>query len=305
MAEMDVDAGTKAIAFTTNNYRCLYPAIDPTRPDLSQKGKVIVITGASQGLGRLSFATSFAQAGAAAIILIGRSADGLIETERIVNEINPDVQVFRFALDVTDETAVNAAFKSIVAQVGIPHVLINNAANFPPLLSTVESDLDSWWLCQEVNIKGTFLMTRAFLKETGPTPSHPTTIMTLTSQASIGTGPGMGSYSMSKMALTKLMSYVASEHPTITAVSLDPGILPTEMARKVPYLADVLLDKPEVVGGLSVWVSSGDKNYLSGRWLTSNWDVEEIERRKDEIVQKDLFKYRIYADFATNPVVHY
>ncbi|KAJ5707560.1 hypothetical protein N7488_007361 [Penicillium malachiteum] len=305
MPQMDVDAGTKAIAFTTNNYRTLYPAIDPTRSDLSQKGKVIVITGASQGLGRLSFATSFAQAGAAAIVLIGRSAQGLNETESIVNEINTDIKVLRFALDVTEETAVNDAFKSIVAQVGVPHVLINNAANLAPLTSTVESDLDSWWRCHEVNIMGTFVVTKAFLKETGPTPSDPTTIIALTSQASMGTAPGMGAYSMSKMAVTKLMAYVAAEHPAITAVSLDPGILATAMGQSVPYLAEVLLDKPQLVGGLAVWVSSGDRKYLSGRWLTANWDVEEIEKRKDEIVQKNLLKYRIHADFATNPIVHY
>ncbi|KAJ6016230.1 hypothetical protein N7540_010821 [Penicillium herquei] len=305
MADMDIDAGTKAIAFTTKNYRSVYPAIDPTRPDLSQKGKVIVITGASQGLGRLSFATSFAQAGAAAIVLIGRSADGLSETEKTVHEINSDIRVLRFALDVTDEKAVNDAFKSIVEQVGVPHVLINNAGNLAPLASTVESDLDSWWRCQEVNIKGTFIVTKAFLKETGSTPSDPTKIITLTSQASMGTAPGMGAYSLSKMAVTKLMAYVASEHPTITALSIDPGILPTAMGNSVPFLAEVLLDKPELVGGLAVWVSSGDRNYLSGRWLTANWDVEEIEKRKDEIVEKNLLKYRIHADFATNPTVHY
>ena len=50
--EMDVDAQVKALAFTTKNYRDVYPAIDPSRPELSQAGKVIVITGASRGLGR-------------------------------------------------------------------------------------------------------------------------------------------------------------------------------------------------------------------------------------------------------------
>lgn len=53
MAEEDLDLGTKMHAFTTKNYRDVYPGIDPARPEHAQTGKVIVITGASRGLGRL------------------------------------------------------------------------------------------------------------------------------------------------------------------------------------------------------------------------------------------------------------
>ncbi|KAJ5288794.1 hypothetical protein N7478_001824 [Penicillium angulare] len=298
MAEEHVDEGTRRLAFTTKNYRVLYPAIDPTRPELSQKGKVIVITGASRGLGRLSFATSFAQAGASAIVLIGRSESGLVETEKLVLDINPAIKVLRFPLDVTDETAVNNAFKEITTQVGVPHVLINNAGKLAPLVSTVESNLDSWWNCHEVTVKGTFLVTKAFIKETGSSPSAPTSIITITSQASLGNPPGMGAYSMAKLALSKLMAYIASEHPDITAVVLDPGIVATDMANSVPFLAPFLNDTPELVGGSGVWMASGDKKYLSGRYVSVNWDVEEIERRKDEIISENQLKFFIKAKFA-------
>lgn len=51
--EQDPHQATKAFAFTTNIYRDVYPAIDPSQPELRQQGKVVVITGASRGLGRL------------------------------------------------------------------------------------------------------------------------------------------------------------------------------------------------------------------------------------------------------------
>lgn len=51
--EVDPDSFVKLDAFTSQTYRDVYPTIDPTRPELSQAGKVIVITGASRGLGRL------------------------------------------------------------------------------------------------------------------------------------------------------------------------------------------------------------------------------------------------------------
>ncbi|KAJ5623427.1 hypothetical protein N7490_012032 [Penicillium lividum] len=303
MAEIDVDEDVKRNGFTTKLYRDIYPAIDPTRPELAQSGKVVVITGGSRGLGRLAFAASFARAGAAAIALIGRSATGLAETEKFINDINSTTKVLRFALDITDQAAVENAFKNIVAEVGVPHVLINNAGNLAPLETTLESTLDSWWECQEVNIKGTYIVTKAFLKETGSTPEQPTTILTTTSLAAHGTAPGLGPYSLAKLALTKLTAYVASENPSITSISLDPGIVPTDMGHAVPYLAPYMLDTPELVGGTAVWASSGDKNFLSGRYVSANWDVEEIEMRKREIVDEDQLKFKVKANFATNATV--
>lgn len=50
---IDPDAEIRATSFTTKSYRDVYPAIDPSRPEVSQAGKIIVITGASRGLGRL------------------------------------------------------------------------------------------------------------------------------------------------------------------------------------------------------------------------------------------------------------
>jgi NAD(P)-dependent dehydrogenase (short-subunit alcohol dehydrogenase family) len=113
----------------------------------------------------------------------------------------------------------------------------------------------------------------------------------------------MGGYSLAKLALTKLTAYVASEHPSITSVSLDPGIVPTDMGRSVPFLAPFMLDTPELVGGAAVWLSSGDKSFLSGRYVSSNWDVEEIELRKDEIVEEDQLKFKIKANYAANATV--
>jgi hypothetical protein len=49
---VDGDSDIMALSFTTKVYRDVYPAIEPSRPGNSQAGKVIVITGASRGLGR-------------------------------------------------------------------------------------------------------------------------------------------------------------------------------------------------------------------------------------------------------------
>ena len=251
-----------------------------------------------------AFAASFARAGARAIALIGRSAENLKETEDLILKINANTVVLSIALDVTEPVAVNKAFEEIQQKLGTPQVLVNNAGSLAPLLPIVDSDVDSWWGSQEVNLKGLFNTTKAFLKLTGANPELPTTILNLTSVACLANPPGFSAYSMSKLALMRFTAFLAVEHPSITSVSLDPGIVPTDMAFNVPFLAPFMRDTPELVGGTAVWLATDDKRFLSGRKLSVNWDVEEVERRKDEIVSGDLLTMVLKGDFGVpNAVV--
>lgn len=54
----------------------------------------------------------------------------------------------------------------------------------------------------------------------------------------------------------------------------------------------------ELVGGLATWLAAWegyDRSFLSGRAITANWDVEELVKRKDEILEKDLLKITLNA----------
>ncbi|KAL3448217.1 hypothetical protein BJX65DRAFT_317461 [Aspergillus insuetus] len=290
----------KLNGFTKTLHREVYPAVDPKRPEHSQAGKVVVITGASRGLGRSSFAASFARAGAKAIALLGRSAKDLAETKKLVKEINPETLVHSIAVSITDASDVAKAFDEIVERFGTPHVLINNAGVMASGDSIFDSDIESWWATQEVNIKGTLIATKAFLRKVGSTPSTPSTIINLTSGASIGTIPRLSSYSISKMANTKLIQFLQVEHPEITSVSIDPGVVKTSWADNtaLAFLLPLGRDTFELVGAVGVWVTSGDKSFLSGRYLSINWDVEELEARREEIVEKDLLKLCHRGEFG-------
>ncbi|KAJ5397002.1 hypothetical protein N7509_005115 [Penicillium cosmopolitanum] len=278
--EFDPDCQVKGTAFTKKNYRDVYPAVDPTRPELSQDGKVVIITGASRGLGQMGFAVSFARANAAAIVLLGRSSEGLAKTESLVKEINPATKVLSISVDVTDEAGMNKAFETAVEKLGVPHVLVNNAGALVKLDTIVNTDVESWWKTQEINVKGTFIATKAFLKHTGDTPSEPTTIINLISMAAQGIPPGMSSYSPAKLAVSKFTQFLAMEHPTITSVNLDPGVAATDMGHGVPYLAPFIGDTPELSGGTAVWLATGDKSFLSGKYVSVCWNVEELESRR-------------------------
>jgi hypothetical protein len=55
----------------------------------------------------------------------------------------------------------------------------------------------------------------------------------------------------------------------------------------------VLIDDVRLGGGFCVWLTKERRDWLSGRWLDARWDTSELERRKEDIVIKDLLKFRM------------
>ena len=149
MDQLPSDHFVKMGAFTRVNHRDVYPAIDPSSPTLSQSqaGKVVVITGASRGIGRRGFAASFAKAGARALVLIARSASSLAETVTDVKAINPNIETLVLPTDVGDERSVVAAFAKVKETYGTADVLISNAAALSPEQKLGDVEIESWWSC--------------------------------------------------------------------------------------------------------------------------------------------------------------
>ncbi len=147
MDQLPIDHFVKAGQFTRVNHRDVYPAVDPSSPALStsQAGKVIVITGASKGIGRKGFAASFARAGAKALVLIARSASSLAETAADIKAIDPNVETLVIPTDINDEVSVDAAFAKIKKEYGSADVLISNAAVLGPPQKLGDIDIKSWW----------------------------------------------------------------------------------------------------------------------------------------------------------------
>src|ERR1700759_2667693 len=103
-----------------------YEAINPKRPELSQAGKTIVITGAGQGIGR-EIVDAFAQAGASAVHILGRTKQTLEETKAIVGKSYPNVNIQVHVADIVDANAVGKAAKEI----GSWDVIVANAGYLP------------------------------------------------------------------------------------------------------------------------------------------------------------------------------
>jgi NAD(P)-dependent dehydrogenase (short-subunit alcohol dehydrogenase family) len=182
--------------------------------------KVIVITGATRGLGR-ALVPLLAAAGHT-IVGCGRSRE---HVSQLADEFGSP---HRFdALDVRDSDAV----RRWADAVGPPDLLINNAAlmNTPAPLWEVPDD--EFAALVDVNVKGVFHVIRAFVpamiaRGTG-------VIVNLSSGWGRSTSPEVAPYCATKYAIEGLTKALAQELPPgMAAVPLNPGVIDTDMLRQ-------------------------------------------------------------------------
>lgn len=227
MDQLPPDFFTTTSAYTPHVYRDQYPSIDPTSAALSQAGKVIVITGAGAGIGARGFAPAFAKAAPKAIVLVGRDIEKLKATEGRVKSINGEVDTLVSSTDVADESAVTALFSKIKSSFGHADVLVNNAGSFSTQGNLDAVDPKKWWLDFEVNVRGTYLVTEAFLSLLGTEKKG--TIINMSTGIATSVTPGLSSYSISKLAVIRLSEYIAAEYGNVSSVALQPGVVATDM----------------------------------------------------------------------------
>lgn len=146
MAQPQSDMYVTALQFTPHTHRDVYPAIDPTKtPALSQEGKVVVVTGATRGIGRTGFLPAFAKANPSGMVLIGRSEKELEAAAAEVHKINPKIHVLTASgVDALDAKAIKGAWAKVQNTFGHADVLVANAAILEggPLANP---DHEKWW----------------------------------------------------------------------------------------------------------------------------------------------------------------
>ena len=206
-----------------------YPAIDPARPELSAKGKTVVVSGGGSGIGA-AIARAFAAAGAPRIAIFGRRQNVLEATKASVEKEYPATHVLTLTADVSKRADVDAAFDEIASKLGQIDIFVNNSGFLSAPNTIASADFDDWWMAMEINVKGPFLASRAFLRHAAK-DAYLLNISTGVSHMP-AFPTGISAYAVSKAAAVKLFDYFALENPGIHIVNVQPGVVDTDMSHK-------------------------------------------------------------------------
>ncbi|MCJ1307901.1 hypothetical protein MMC25_001549 [Agyrium rufum] len=273
----------------------VYPfiSVDHDLKDVA-KGRTVLITGAGAGIGKV-LSKTFALAGAATLVISSRRKEPLEELKAALEQSIPGCEILAVPTDVTNEKSVEALFAHLAQSGKKIDILINNAGSARGDQTIEKSDLDVWWGDWETNIKGTFLVSRAYLKMIAGGPGR---IINISSRASYAPLPSFSSYCGSKAALNRLTELLDMEGKAqgVRCIALMPGvILGTEMAGYVPewlreQLAKRQTDKPELPAGACLYLTLPRADYLGGRYVDARFNLEELEGLKEKILEGDLLK---------------
>jgi NAD(P)-dependent dehydrogenase (short-subunit alcohol dehydrogenase family) len=163
-----------------------------------------------------------------------------------------------------------------------------------PYSNIGDTDPDRWWRAWEVNVKGTYLMTRTFLPMI--LASKDRTIIVMSSIGALHTLPGGSGYETTKLAVLKLNNYLMAEYGSqgLLAYGVAPGGIHTDMAVDFPaHLYDLLTDTPQMVADTITFLTKERREWLAARYVDSRWDMTQMLERQGEIIEKDLLKVKL------------
>lgn len=235
-------------------------------------GRIALVTGAAQGIGR-AIATGLAEKGAS-----------VIATDIVAPTVADEIRAaggtsHALSLDISDESSIEAGF-SFADEIGGIDILINNAGIFPrsPVVELVASE---WDRVMAVNLRGTFLCSRAAARRMR-SQGRGGRIVNVTSGAAFVPTLQSAAYAASKAGIAAFTRVLALEvaHEGITVNALAPGLTDTAQPRAF-YSDDDLrafaaripiarLGQPADLVGAVVFLCGDGAGYVTGQTLHVN-----------------------------------
>ncbi|KAL8734047.1 MAG: hypothetical protein Q9166_001808 [cf. Caloplaca sp. 2 TL-2023] len=271
----------------------LNPALTQLRPPFT-----VLIIGASRGIGA-HVAEAYAHAGASTLILAARTTSDLVEVAAKCRCIYPGISVFVEHCDIASSDSVAAMATSIkkIAN-GRLDVVINNSGYAGPLNTSFTDGIpDDFHRCFEVNTLGVYHAAHYLVPLLLNTDGGARSFVVIGAAAAwITEGPiASVAYCSSKLAQLRLAEMLSRQYEKegLLSVTVHPGAVATEMAKVAPKeFVPYLVDSVDLCGAFCVWLTRDSRSmmWLSGRYLSAKWDVDELLEKKEEIVIGNLLK---------------
>jgi 3-oxoacyl-[acyl-carrier protein] reductase len=268
----------------------------------------IIITGASQGLGK-AIAAACVREGAH-VLICAREA-GLVEQTRaeLADLAAPGQRVIAQGADVRRQENVRRLFETAAGNLPSIDGLVNNAGIYGPAGLLEEVPIEEWWAAIEINLLGVVLACREALPVFRRQARGK--IVNLSGGGATAPMPRLSAYAASKAAVVRLTETLAEEtrDAGIDVNAIAPGALNTRL------LDQVLADGPERVGrefyerslrqkeqggtplekgvDLCVFLLSAASDGITGKLISAVWDPwPDLARRSEELAATDIYTLR-------------
>ena len=243
--------------------------------------KIAIVTGAARGIGA-KIAVKLASEGAK-VAVVDLKAEWCEETVAAVAAAGSEA--IALGCNVADSSEVDACVKEVIAKFGKVDIMINNAGITKDGLLMRMSDED-WDAVLNVNLKGTFLFTRAvsrpMMKNKGA-DGQPCggSIVNIASVVGITGNAGQANYTASKGGVIALTKTVAKELGSrlVRCNAVAPGFIRSQMTDVLPdevkkQYADTIplkrFGEPEDVANVVAWLASDAASYVTGQVVGVN-----------------------------------
>lgn len=275
-------------------------------------GMGVVITGASQGLGR-AIAEACLQEGAH-LLLCARDAAMIAETHaRLASKSAPDQVVLAGSIDVSSPDAMTALLHRATTELPNFNGLVNNAGILGPSGLTEDLEWTQWTQVLEINLLGTVLACRGALPPFRKQAYGK--IVNVSGGGATSPLPRLSAYAVSKAAVVRFTENLAEEckGSGIDVNAISPGVLNTRM------LDQTLSAEPAAIGAayhermlkqkqaldregtaplqraadLCVYLLSPESDGITGKLISAVWDPwENLSSRKTELAGTDIYTLR-------------
>ena len=255
------------------------------------KTPVVIVTGSSKGLGA-AVARWLAKA-RAAVTLIARSEDRLKAVAGEIRSLGGKSLIF--PADISDSAACRRAVELTLDKFGQIDALVNNAGIIQPISPIARTNPDTWRYNIEVNLMGPFYMIQAAISSLR---SRNGRIVNVSSGAANRVLENVSAYCAAKAALNHFTRVLAEEEPELTAVTVRPGVVDTDMQgtirneglnamseKQVMYYRQLKtlgkLEPPEIPGRSIAWLALHAPTEFSGQFF--DYDDPRITKPALEI----------------------
>jgi NAD(P)-dependent dehydrogenase (short-subunit alcohol dehydrogenase family) len=230
------------------------------------KDKIILVTGASDGIGAV-VAKTFAEYGATVILLGKTEAKLVIVYDDIVNSGYPQPAII--TLDLESATPDQYAELAYTIEKEFDHLdgLLHNAAMFGSLIPITQFDTDLWEKITKINLHAPFLLSKALIPLLNK--SQDASMIFTSSRVAQKGSAYWGAYGVTKAASDNLMGILADELEINTPIrvnSIDPGKIRTRMrALAYPGEDPMTVPAPEEIMNNYLYLMSAESKDVNGK----------------------------------------